>query len=152
MKANSRIGVGIAATFGLAVLLVGLTGATPAMAADRGDHIYRDVQDVRRDESRLSDLEDRRDEARRCHHWSEARALDREISDLRRHIDRDRRDIRQDINRDRQARYQDDYRNRDSSRYSDSSRYRVNSRYQDDTRYREAFRYRDRYDRSDSDL
>ena len=143
MKTNHPFGLGLAATFGLSALLFGLGGAAPAHADDwngygRG-HIYRDIQDVRRDERVLRDLQARHDEARRCHDWDRMHALDRQISDLRRHIDNDRRDIRRDVSRDRDT-YNSSYRYRDS-RYGSGDAYR-----RDRTRYRDD-RYNDRYDR-----
>ena len=143
MKNVNPFRIGFVATLGLGALLLGVAGASPARADDwdgnARNHIYRDVQDVRRDESILRDLEYQRDEARRCRNWSEARSLDRRISDLRRHIDRDRRDIHRDVNRVRDDRYRDDYRNTDyrstDYRSRDNTRYRTSDRY-DDTRYR----------------
>src|SRR5689334_13137560 len=118
MKSTNLFRTGLAATLGLSALLIGVTAAAPARADDwehyGRNHVYRDIQDVRRDERILRNLEDRRDDARRHRDWSEVRRLDRRISDLRRHIDRDRRDIRRDINRNRDDRYRDndDYRYR----------------------------------------
>lgn len=119
MKSYGRVGLGLGATLGLGALLLALGGAAPANADpwDGHGHVYADIQDVRRDERALSDIEYRRDEARRCRRWDEARALDREARDLRRHIDRDRRDIREDIRRDLDRdRYDDRRRDRSDDR------------------------------------
>ena len=115
---NNNIGLKLSATLGATALLVALGSvfASPARA-DRDDypsyqrdHVYHDISDVRRDERILHDLEDRRDYLRRRRDWDEVHALDRRISDLRRHIDRDRRDIRKDVDQIRRDRD----RNRDS--------------------------------------
>jgi hypothetical protein len=134
MKTANKFGFGLAATIGLSALLMGLAGATPAQADEwehygRG-HIYREIADVRRDERLLRVLQAEHDEARRCHDWPRMHALDRRISDLRRHIEQDRRDIREDISR-----------TRDRDRYR-SDRYRSDDRYREDRA-----RYRVRYDR-----
>ena len=127
MKRMNPFRMGLAATLGISALLIGVTASAPARADDwegyGRNHIYRDIQDVRRDERILRNLEDRRDDARRHHDWSEVRRLDRRISDLRRHIDKDKRDIRRDIGRSR------------DDRYRDETRYRVHDR-NDDYRYR----------------
>jgi hypothetical protein len=131
MISKKPFGFGMAAAIGVSALLLGVAGAAPAHA-DSWDsygrnHVYRDVADVRRDESRLRDLQFRHDEARRHHDWDRMHALDRQIADLRRHIDHDRREIRDERRADN--RYRDNDRNRnDRLRYRDSS-------------------YRDRYDR-----
>ena len=155
MKTANGIGMGLAATFGLSALLVGLAGATPARADSWDDygrnHVYSDIADVRRDERTLRDLQAEHDEARRCHDWNRMHALDRRIAALRRHINDDRRDIRIDVNlgRDRgQIHYSDRSR---GDRYSDSrynnDRYR-DDRSRDDRNRDDRGRYRDdRYNR-----
>lgn len=124
MNLNTIFRLRWVAAVALSGVLIGIVGLTPARA-DRSDyqrdHIYHDIADVRRDESMLRDLEDRRDEARRCHRYEEARSLDFRIRELRIHISDDRRDIHHDIDRARRDRDRDDrdrYRNSDY-RYDD---------------------------------
>lgn len=135
MKTFTRAFAGIATATAFAALL--LTAGGGAARADdweyygRG-HVYRDIQDLRRDQRILDRLEDRRDYLRRSRDWDAVRALDRRIAELRRHIDHDRRDLRRDIDRIRDERYRDrdDYRSRDRDdfRFRDRSDYRVRDR------------------------
>ncbi len=137
MILSNRPGLGLAATLGFSALLMGFAGMSSARADDwdrygRGN-VYAGFQDVRRDEQVLRDLEYRRDEARRCRRWDEARSLDFEIRDLRHHIDRDRREIHVDIRLGRD-RFSYDERRRVDDRRDD--RYRNDRRRDDRTRYR----------------
>ena len=116
---------------GVATLVVGMMGATPARADDDdygrrdGHHIYSDIADVRRDEARLRDLQSQRRYEARERDWDRVRALDRQIDDLRWHIAHDRRDIHHDVVQvrrnpdrrydDRQYRDRHDYDRRDRS-------------------------------------
>jgi hypothetical protein len=119
------------AVLGLSALFAGMMSLSFAPAAHADDwrterernHIRRDIEDVRRDERRLQELEDLLYWQRRHRDWQAARATERRISDLRRHIEEDRRDIRRDVNdvrRDRDRDYNRDYnRDRDYNRNQD---------------------------------
>ena len=101
--------VRLAATASLAALFGGILGAMPASADDGyygpdRNHVRIEVVDIHSDESRLCDLQRRRDWLAAHHRRDECARLDLQIDQLRFHIERDRRDVRFDINTVRRER------------------------------------------------
>lgn len=110
---NRNLAVRSIPALGLAAaLLFGMTGTTPARADDRQlqrdrQNIRREINDIRRDERRLTDLQDKRDRLAFRRDWRGVRDTDREIARLRDHIAHDRADVRRFIAQYRYDRFRD---------------------------------------------